>query len=159
MVLLERDMSVVELQAPTVGASHRPDVPCRRLECHHSAPLPDRDSPRGAHPNTVTVGLEFVDEIHTVQARSVSRRQFCRGSPGRSPAPPCIHRARSRSPVVILRLVVILCMGLPTSITTSPVNRCFHTTGHLGAFLPGRLSPPLQFRSTFCPRSSCSLPC
>ena len=53
MVLLERDMSVVELQAPTVGASHRPDVPCRRLECDHSAPLPDRDSPRGAHPNTV----------------------------------------------------------------------------------------------------------
>ena len=46
-------MSVVELQAPTVGASHRPDVPCRRLECDHSAPLPDRDSPRGAHPNTV----------------------------------------------------------------------------------------------------------
>ena len=53
MVLLERDMSVVELQAPTVGASLRPDVPCRRLECDHSAPLPDGDSPRGAHPNTV----------------------------------------------------------------------------------------------------------
>ena len=27
-----------------------------------------------------TVGLEFVDEIHTVRARPASRRQFCRGS-------------------------------------------------------------------------------
>ena len=53
MLLLERDMSVVDLQTPTVGGADRPDVPCRRLECHHSAPLPDRDNSRDAHPNTV----------------------------------------------------------------------------------------------------------
>ena len=46
-------MSTVELQTPTVGAAGRPDVSCRRSECDHSALLPDRDSPRDAHPNTV----------------------------------------------------------------------------------------------------------
>ena len=40
MLLLERDMIVVDLQTPTVSAADRPDVPYRRLECDHSAPLP-----------------------------------------------------------------------------------------------------------------------
>ena len=53
MLLLERDMSVVNLQTLTVGAADRPDVPCQRLECHHSAPLPYRDNSRDTHPNTV----------------------------------------------------------------------------------------------------------
>ena len=47
--------------------------------------------------------LEFVDEIHTVRARPASRRQFCRGFPGRSPAPPCVHHAFSHLFVAALR--------------------------------------------------------
>ena len=45
MLLLERDMSVVNLQTPMVGTADQPDVPCWRLECHHSASLPERDNP------------------------------------------------------------------------------------------------------------------
>ena len=67
MLLLERDMSVVDLQTPTVGGADGPDVPCRRLECHHSAPLPDRDNSRDAHPNTVPNDLCTIHSLSSLR--------------------------------------------------------------------------------------------